>query len=392
MIHQIEELYFSGKRAFAVVTHCAPDPDAAAGALGMKHLLQLILPHDAEVRLMLEGDVGKEFSRNGRFCVEPIEQLRTLYGSEQSARKSALVLVDQPTIKSKRVLSSSILGNDELFLPREADIVLDHHNGVQEQGPGVFAAQDAGSTSALILRALQLETERRNLRPQDCAWYKDADLALFMNTGAWTDAGISLSTWDKTRNLPAVVKWVHEETKGRFDNSQVKDFDLSSVFDQFRLHANKTRTVCGPISIDGKFCNVVLAFVGTVSDPNQLGAFTSQYLLEQADLSPGEISMGLAVFGVLRSPILQEGPSDRVLFNEQVKLCVRKRGDVCSDRIAKLISEEAGGGDTSAAAMLRVPLGLHAQHEDTFAGCCLRFLEAKLMGDASLDWGRSSLL
>ena len=349
----------------------------------MKHLLELVLPSNIQVRCMSIGHVGQEYSRNGRFTPEAIDKILPLYGSAGSARQSAIVLVDQPTIRCERVLPSKILCSNKVFLPQEADVILDHHTGAYTRSPGVVSIEKAGSTSSLILRALQLATEQRGLKAEECAWYKDANLALFMNAGAWTDACIPLSGWGNPRDLPEIVKWVHEQTKDRFDGSQVKDFDLSPCFDRFRKHANETRTVCGPVVIDGKPCNVVMAFVGLIPDPNQLGAFASEYIREQVELLPQDVPVALAVFGVVRN---SDGDLDRVLFNEHVRVSIRRHGDVCSDRIGRLISEDSGGRDAGAVADLSVPLGLHAQGKDTFVGSCLRYLEAKLKGDASLDW------
>lgn len=383
MNNQIESLYREGRRTFTILTHDYPDPDAAAGALGMKHLLQLVLPGDVRVRSMSIGHIGKEYTVEGRFAPEAIDGLLALYGSVENARQSALVLVDQPTIRSERVLPGRILRSKELFLPQEADVVLDHHSGTRVQSPGVVSVESAGSTSALILRALQLATEQRGLSPSECQWHKDANLALLMNIGAWTDACIPLSNWGNPRALPKIVEWVHEHTNGRFKASQIKDFDLSGCFEQFYLNANKTRTECGPVMIDGKPCNVVLAFVGSVRDPNQLGAFASEYIRGQLGLLSTDVPLALAVFGLIRNA--EEEPED-VLANEQVRVSIRRYGDVCSDRIGKLISETSGGRDAGAVADLYVPLGLHAQAKDTFVGSCLRYLEAKLKGDAALDW------
>jgi hypothetical protein len=383
MIGQIENLHREGKRTFTILTHDYPDPDAAAGVLGMKHLLELVLPSNIQVRCMSIGHIGQEYSRAGRFTPEAIEKILPLYSSATNARQSALVLVDQPTIRCERVLPRAILSNGGPFFPDEADVVLDHHSGGELRSPGMVSVEGAGSTSALILRALQLATERLGLRPGECEWHKDANLALFMNTGAWTDACIPVSTWANPRALPEIVKWVHEQTKDRFDGSWVKDFDLSPCFNQFRRYANETRTVCHSIMIDGKPCNVVMAFVGLVRDPNQLGAFASEYIREEVELLSRDVPLALAVFGVVRD---SDGNLERVLSNEQVRVSIRRHGDVCSDRIGKLISEVSGGRDAGAVADLSVPLGLHAQGKDTFVGCCLRYLEAKLKGNASLDW------
>jgi hypothetical protein len=287
------------------------------------------------------------------------------------------------------VLPSAILCNREICLPREADVILDHHSSPEAQSPGVVSVEGAGSTSALILRALQLATERRGLELRHCDWYKDTNLALLMNTGAWTDAGIPLSTWGGARALPEIVKWVHEQTKDRFDGARVQDFDLSPCFEQFRRYANETRTICASVMIDDKPCNVIMAFVGLVRDPNQLGAFASEYIREQVELLPQNMPLALAVFGVVRD---SDGELERVLSNEHVRVSIRRHGDVCSDRIGKLISEDSGGRDAGAVADLCVPLGLHAQGKDTFVGCCLRYLEAKLRGSASLDWEKNPFI
>jgi hypothetical protein len=389
MIDLIQNLYRDGKRTFAILTHDHPDPDAAAGVLGMKHLLQLVLPSNIQVRCMSIGHIGQEYSQDGLFTPEAIEGILPLYSSAANARQSALVLVDQPTIRCERVLPKTILSNGGPFFPHEADVVLDHHNGAQIGSCGVVSVEEAGSTSALILRALQLATERLGLNPRECDWYKDANFALFMNTGAWTDACIPLSTWENPGDLPEIVKWVHEQTKDLFNGSRVKDFDLSPCFDQFRRYANETRTVCASIMIDDKPCNVVMAFVGLVRNPNQLGAFASEYIREQVELLPRDVPLALAVFGVVRE---SDGSLERVLSNEHVRVSIRRHGDVCSDRIGKLISEESGGRDAGAVADLSVPLGLHAQGKDTFVGCCLRYLEAKLKGNASLDWEKDPFI
>ncbi len=384
MIEQIENLYRDGKQTFVVMTHDYPDPDAAAGMLGMKHLLQLVLPKQAQVRLMSIGHIGGEYSNNGRFVTEGIEKIFDLYGTPVGARQSALILVDQPTINCSRVLPNEIRRSEKLFLPPEADIILDHHRGIDTQSAGVVSVGIAGSTSALLLRALQLASERRGLNERESDWYKDTTLALLLNTGAWTDACIPLSLWGSPEGLPDVVRWVHEQTKSRLDASQVKDFDLSPCFREFYLNASKTWTICGPIVVDGRSCNVILAFVGLVRDPNQLGAFASEYMREQINLAPQDLPFALAVFGVIRST---DANLENIFPNESIRVSIRRHGDVCSDRIGKLLSEVAGGGEASAVADLNVAPGSQAHQKDTFVGSCLRYLEAKLKGDTSLGGG-----
>jgi hypothetical protein len=207
-----------------------------------------------------------------------------------------------------------------------------------------------------------------------------------MNVGAWTDAGLSLSSWDQKQALPPTVQWVHDETKRRFDRGQIKDFVLSECFGSLRISVNQTKTVCESVLIDGKICTVIVGFAGIVRDSNRLGAFTSQYLTELKDAGIPAESLGLAIFAVLRDPSVRDDNSEHVLSHERIKLCVRTTGGVCADRLARIISEDSGGRETGAAAILNVPLGLHAQHKDTFAGCCLRYLRAKLEGKPTQVW------
>lgn len=386
IIQRIEDLYRAGKREFAILTHQEPDPDAAAAARGMRYLLALLLPSDVSVRTFVAGNIPEELSRNGRFLPEPLNDLRQLFATTESARRTAIVLVDQPTLSCERVLPCGFRNVGDLPIPREADVVVDHHASLERSAPGFLRYGGAGSTSALMLRALQIATELRTSRCEECSWYHDRDLALLMNVGAWTDAGVPLSRWDQIQALPPSVQWVHEETKGRFDSVQIKDFDLSECFGSLRTSVNQTKTVCESVLLDGKTCTVIVGFAGIVRDSNRLGAFTSQYLTELKDEGVPTTSLGLAIFAVLRDPSFCGDNSEQVLATERVKLCVRTTGGVCADRLAKIISEDSGGRETGAAAILSIPIGLHAQHKDTFAGCCLRYLQAKLEGKPAQGW------
>jgi nanoRNase/pAp phosphatase (c-di-AMP/oligoRNAs hydrolase) len=116
-----------GARSILILPHNDPDPDAIAGAVALRHLIQCLL--DIQSEIAYKGLIGR--AENKALVHELGNPLHALWPSDLE-QEAAIVLIDtQPGA-----------GNNALPPGRRATVVLDHHAGQPD-----FAAQAAPSGS-----------------------------------------------------------------------------------------------------------------------------------------------------------------------------------------------------------------------------------------------------
>jgi len=287
-----------------------------------------------------------------QFGAERLEKLVGILGDTSQAHEWAVVLVDQPSVFSPQVsLSTNIL-------PREADIILDHH-GHSYSRDGVVIEPRAGSTSAIMLRALQIATQSEMISD---AWTHDSKLLSFLVGGAEIDAGISQNREIRALDSASfpIVDWVRscasaEEHKVELERLRQR-LDLSKYSQELLDHATAHKVKLGghEIALPGydKAINCEIAYAGQASDRTLLADCADRFSKQvfAASSSPSIILM----FGVIRPN--SEPQRGSLRDGETIQVAIRANSaEIPVDGIAKLLSPAGGGRPGAGAAPLTVP-------------------------------------
>lgn len=341
------------KNNFAIITHRDPDADAIGSMLGMRTLLTGMLPECA-VRLFhdMSATSSAHTKKLAQFGAEPLEKLTTILSNPEQARAWAVILVDQPSVYSPQVSSSMNA------LPREADIILDHH-GQAYSRDGIVIEPRAGSSSALMLRTLQIATQSEMISD---SWTHDSRLLSFLVSGAEIDAGISPNAEIRSLNAASfpIVDWVRscasaEEHKVELERLRQR-LDLSKYSQELLDYAQHHKMDLGrcelALSAYDKSVNCEIAYAGIASDKTLLADCADR--LSKQVFPASSTPTILLVFGVIR----QEGESQRgsLRDGESIQTVIRaSSADIPVDAIAKLLSTSGGGRPGAGAAPLVVP-------------------------------------
>jgi len=341
------------KTNFAIITHRDPDADAIGSMLGMRTLLTGMLP---ECSVGLFHDVSATSSPHtkklAQFGAERLEKLAAILSDQDRAREWAVVLVDQPSVYSPQVSSA------RNALPREADIILDHH-GQSYSRDGIVIEPRAGSASALMLRALQIATQSEMISD---SWTHDSRLLSFLVGGAEIDAGISQNEEIRSLNAASfpIVDWVRscasaEEHKVELERLRQR-LDLSKYSQELLDYAQGHKVDLGSCKLVlpgyDKSVNCEIAYAGVASDRTLL-ADCADRLGKQA-FSVVSAPTILLVFGLIRKDSESERGSLR--DGENIQAVIRANAvDIPVDAIAKLLSPSGGGRPGAGAAPLAVP-------------------------------------
>jgi hypothetical protein len=344
------------KTNFAIITHRDPDADAIGSMLGMRALLTGMLP-DRVVSLFhdVSATSSPHTKKLAQFGAARLEKLATILSDPEQAREWAVILVDQPSVYSPQVSSSMNA------LPHEADIILDHHGHAYSRD-GVVIEPRAGSSSALMLRALQIATQSEMISD---SWTHDSRLLSFLVSGAEIDAGISQNAEIRSLNATSfpIVDWVRscasaQEHKVELERLRQR-LDLSKYSQELLDHAQHHKMELGSckLSLPGhdKSVNCEISYAGAASDRTLLADCADR--LSKQVFSATSTPTILLVFGVIR----REGESQRgsLRDGENIQAVIRANSvDIPVDAIAKLLSSTGGGRPGAGAAPLAVPHAL----------------------------------
>jgi hypothetical protein len=341
------------KTKFAIITHRDPDADAIGSMLGMRTLLTGMMP-GCSVRLFhdISSTASPHTNKLSQLGAERLEKLAGILGDASQSHEWAVVLVDQPSVYSPQV---SLSMNT---LPREADIILDHH-GQSYSRDGVVIEPRAGSASAIMLRALQIATQSEMISD---AWTHDSRLLSFLVSGAEIDAGISQNQEIRALDSASfpIVDWVRscasaEEHKVELERLRHR-LDLSKYSQELLDHATSHKVELGrcEIALPGynKSINCEIAYAGQASDKTLLADCADRFS-KQVFAASSKPSIML-MFGVIRPE--SEPQRGSLRDGEPIQVVIRANSpEIPVDAIAKLLSSSGGGRPCAGAAPLTVP-------------------------------------
>lgn len=341
------------KTKFAIITHRDPDADAIGSMLGMRALLTGMLP-ECSVRLFhdISSTVSPHTKKLIQFGAERLEKLAGILGDPSQAREWAVVLVDQPSVYSPQVSRSTSM------LPREADIILDHH-GHSYSRDGVVIEPRAGSASAIMLRALQIATQSEMISD---AWTHDSRLLSFLVSGAEIDAGISQNKEIRALDSASfpIVDWVRSCASAKEHRVELERLrqrlDLSKYSQELLDHAMGHKVELGrcELAIPGytKPIDCEIAYAGHASDRTLLADCADRFSKHVfAASSTPSITL---IFGVIRAD--SEPQRGCLRDGETIQVVIRANSpEIPVDAIAKLLSPAGGGRPGAGAAPLAVP-------------------------------------
>ena len=343
-----------GIEHFAVVTHRDPDADAFAGLLGMRTLLRELCPNASiSLHYDLSRCGAKESTKARMFGAQSIECLAHKFLDPRAREVTAIILVDQPSI-----LSGAVLPPQATEIPRvswDADVIIDHHGPRYSKG-GIVIEPAAGSTSALILRLLQIATQSELISN---AWTRDTQLLSHLVCGAEIDAGISQNAHEQ--NLDPihnpVVDWVRDCARCSTSHEQAvhqlrSRFDVSAFSEELRTHARRYGRTLGSFALEHTIFQCHVAYAGVASDKAHL-ADCANKLVREMKRSGAEPTI-LIVLAALQD---SGGRRERSLrAGEPLQVAVRSTHEGLPVRVvAKLLSHAGGGGPSMGAASLNVP-------------------------------------
>jgi len=384
VIQKLESLYREGRRTFVLITHRDPDADAIAGCFGFDRLIRGILPDDVTVRWMHDGHLCAPLREASGRDTESVSNLKTLIQSSPEGAV-AIILVDQPGLHSCAVLPPAIR-LDEVFVNREADIILDHHGDPRHQD-GAICAPECGCTAALVYRLLQHAENHERYRSVPFTEKERAHFALLVNIGARTDAGQSVSG-ELPRDVSPYVLWAVANTEGFFSAQHARPFDvLEDRHARLVETAQREAQVYEGIEIKGVVARLIVAYAGVVESSHCVGACASKlFEIERARAhrEPTAIPVAVVVCGLIRPE--EQSDESVVHAGERVQVSVRSEAPVDAEHIAATISSVGGGRTGAAAAQLAVPEQFDCVPDEVYASRLLELLEAKLTLPHSGTW------
>ena len=290
----LKQLFDQGKHTFVLVTHRDPDADAIAACMGVDRLIKATLPNFVRVRWMHDGCLHSSLRDISGYGTEPIRNLEEVIDDPSVA----LIVLDQPDLNLCTVLPD-VLRKDPRFQSREPDLVFDHH-GEPHYGSGRVCCPDAGSTSALICRLLDLGYHYNITSTSLVVDGVDRRLALLLNVGARIDAGISVSG-QIPANASVFTRWVVDQTQAKVDPKDAALFDVLTGHNKKLLAtAQRNQHVHSGVIFEGTHAHLVLSHVGSANSSHCVGACASELfnraLSQKKDSSP----LVVVLFGIIR--------------------------------------------------------------------------------------------
>ncbi|MEY4668580.1 MAG: hypothetical protein RL518_1279 [Pseudomonadota bacterium] len=377
IIVKLEELYNQGKRTFVIVPHRDPDADAMAGCVGMDRLIRGVLPDNASVRWMHDGQLCASLRE---VCERPTEPISSLPGlvDESPHGTVAIIVVDQTGLHSPTVLPAEV-GSNGLLETREADIILDHHGATRDE-PGRLSAPEAGCTAALVYRLLELAQNHERFRRLTFCPEEEARFALLVNVGARTDASQNVSG-PLSECVSPYVRWAVEKTEGCFDPAACRSFDvLAAHHDGLVRIAQAEAKVYPNVLINGVQAHLVVSYTGVAESVHCIGACADHlFSFEKKRYLHGDLPIAVVICGVIQ---LSSTDSEEVVHGgERIHVSVRTESPVDAEHIAELISASGGGRLGAAAAQLTVPEMFENMRVDEYMARLLAYLEMKIAKD-----------
>jgi nanoRNase/pAp phosphatase (c-di-AMP/oligoRNAs hydrolase) len=381
LILKLQKLYDSGKRDFVIVTHRDPDPDAIAGCLGMERLIRGILPPDITVQWMHDGALCPLVRKTCRHVSESIAKLPLLLETPEGVERTAVILVDQPLLDLPSVLPP-VMQRQKILSQYKPDITLDHH-GEDRFDDGVVVAVSAGSTAVLVQRLLELAKSHSRFCHARTSAEDDAELALFINIGARTDAGVAV-VGTLPENASKYLTWVDQETQALVDPAVAARFDLLDEHHAFLVAAaRRNAQVYHGVYIGEHPVHLVLTFAGVADTSHCIGACATKVMDSERNSETGGLPVAVVVCGIVRE---QEDLSHRLHAGDLVHISIRTDEPVSAALIAHILSVGGGGRPGAASAQIRIPRWYDAEREELFLRDCLALMAVKLTWNEKFTW------
>lgn len=389
LILKLQKLYDGGKRDFVIVTHRDPDPDAIAGCLGMERLVRGILPQDVTVQWMHDGSLCPLVRKTCRHSSESIAKLPLLLEAPGGVDRTAVILVDQPQFDSAAVLPP-VMRRHSLLCQLKPDVTLDHH-GEDRFDDGVVVAGSVGSTAVLVQRLLDLAKSHCRFCHSPHSAEDDAELALYINLGARTDAGVAV-VGELPDTASNYLRWVNQETQSLVNPAVASQFDLLGEHHAFLVAAaRRNAEVYHGVFIAEHPVHLVLTFAGVADTTHCIGACASKMMEYERAFDTGGLPIAVVVCGIVRE---NEDLSHRLHAGDLVHISIRTDEPVSAALIAHVLSVGGGGRPGAASAQIRIPRWYDAEYEDLFLRDCIKLLAVKLTWNEkftwTLDWEDSS--
>jgi nanoRNase/pAp phosphatase (c-di-AMP/oligoRNAs hydrolase) len=381
LIFKLQKLYDNGKRDFVIVTHRDPDPDAIAGCLGMERLARGVLPHDITVTWMHDGDLCPLVRKTCRHRSESIVKLPLLLESPGGAERTAVILVDQPHLDSAAVLPA-VMRRQKPLSQVTPDITLDHH-GEDRFEDGVVVAGSVGSTAVLVHRLLELAQSHSRFCSVRHSAEDDAELALFINLGARTDAGVNV-VGELPDTASTYLQWANQETHAAVDPAVAAQFDLLGEHHGFLVAAaRRNAEVYHGVMIGGQPAHLVLTFAGVADTSHCIGACASKVMDFERNAETGGLPVAVVVCGIVRS---EEDLSHKLHAGDLVHISIRTDEPVSAEFIAHILSAGGGGRLGAASAQIHIPRSYNAEREELFLRDCIKLMAVKLTWNEKFSW------
>lgn len=381
LILKLQKLYDSGKRDFVIVTHRDPDPDAIAGCLGMERLARGVLPHDITVQWMHDGALCPLVRKTCRHGSESIAKLPLILQTPEGAERTAVILVDQPHLDSAAVLPAVMRGQRILgqFTP---DITLDHH-GEDRFDDGVVVAGSVGSTAVLVQRLLELAKSHSRFCYAQHSAEDDAELALYINLGARTDAGVDV-VGELPDSASTFLQWANQETRPFVNPAIAAQFDLLGEHHGFLVaSARRNAEVYHGVVIGDHPTHLVLTFAGVADTSHCIGACASKVMDFERNVDTGGLPVAVVVCGIVRA---EDDLSHKLHAGDLVHISIRTDEPVSAELIAHILSVGGGGRPGAASAQIRIPRSYDAEREELFLRDCLKLMAVKLTWNEKFSW------
>jgi nanoRNase/pAp phosphatase (c-di-AMP/oligoRNAs hydrolase) len=374
----LKQLFDRGKHTFVLVTHRDPDADAIAACMGVDRLLRATLPSTVTIRWMHDGCLPSSLREVSGQSTESISNLEQVIEDPSVA----IVVVDQPALNLCTILPRSFR-EDPRFESRKPDLVLDHH-GEQKYGDGRVCCPDAGSTSALICRLLDLAHYYNLTSSSLVVDGSDSRLALLLNMGARTDAGISVNG-DVPQNASIFTRWVVEQTQAKVNPKDAALFDVLKGQDgRLLATAREHQQVHNDVVFEGIRAKIVISHAGMAHSPHCIGACASELFKEALSRKESVAPLVVVLFGIIRPNGGVESHS--LHTGETIHVSIRSEEGISAEKIAQRLSSEGGGRPCAAGFQLHVPGSFDNVDDREFLNHCLNLARIKLTWQDQFSW------
>lgn len=374
----LKQLFDQGKTTFAIVTHRDPDADAIAGCMGIDRLIRATLPESARVRWLHDGSLCASLRQVSGERSESIHNLESMIDDPSVA----IVVVDQPALNVCTVLPPA-MRSDPRFENRKADLILDHH-GEQRYEGGRVSCPEAGSTAALICRLLDLAYYYNLTTSSLFTDGSDSRLALLLNMGARTDAGLPVHG-ELPSGASTFTRWVVEQTQCKVDPKDAALFDvLKGHAGKLLAIAREKQQVFPRVNFDGALAEIVISHAGIADSPHCVGACASELFKEAVSKKQGTDPVVVVMFGIIRPETSEE--CHTLHTGETIHVSIRSEEGVSAEKIAHRLSSEGGGRPCAAGFQLHVPRSLENVNDEDFLMHCLKLARIKLTWREQYSW------